>query len=225
MKNIFSAHLRSSQESVIKSKLLKFSPLLTAKCFTELYSGVKQHVIDQLEMSDSIMNEMKSIWSRARPYRPLTDLASDFRRLKKLRMKHPTCTLQDIHNIFAVRNDVEEFLDKSNVPVEVIDEASKRIGADKYGASLNFAHIIDETNLSEEESVPAENSEISNNDTVDSVVNTDLPVDTTDTVNTVDTTDNQDNSSDTPDNTELSKKEIAKLHRAIKKALKNKLSK
>lgn len=218
LKNIFAAHLRSCQESVIKGKLEKFTPLITTKSFNELYGGVKQHVIDQLEMSDSIMNEMKSIWSRARPYRALTDLASDFRRLRKLKMKQPASTLQDIQNIFAVKNEFEEFLDKSNVPVEVIEEATKRIGADKYGASLNFARLIDETNLSEEEPEPHPETA---NETVSTFTAdehfADEPIEPASTANTPDDAPN------TPP--DLSKKDIAKLHRAIKKALKHKLSK
>lgn len=157
---------------------------------------------------------MKSIWSRARTYYPLTDLASDFRRLRNLKIKQPDCSLRDIQEGFAVRNEIHEFLDKSDVHDEIVREAGKRIGADKYGPTIRFAEIIDETNLSEEEEPLT--------------LVTDVTVD----INTISNdTDYVNNTASTDDNnpvlspSELSKKDISKLHRAIKKALKNKLSK
>ena len=169
-------------------------------------------------MTESILYEMRSIWSRARPYRSLSDLSSDFRRLRKLKTRHPSCTIQDIQEGYYFPNDFPEFLGNGDVPVELAVEASKRIGADKYGPTNNFADIIDETNLSEPEPEPE-------------LISTTAEVVTSDTVATIDNSEPQQDPTlsqppSTPVTTEnLTKQDISKLHRAIKKALKNKLSK
>lgn len=217
LKNIFSANLHSSPDEVIKNKLGKYSPLITAKCFTELYSGVKDHVKNHLKMTESIFNEMQSIWSRARPYFPLTDLASDFRRLRNLKRKQADCSFEDVQEGFAVRHEVHEFLDKADVCVEIVREAEKRIGADKYGPTAHFAEIIDETNLSEEE----ESSLIDYFDSADANEANDAVVKDDTAITALD---NNPASTD-PSSSEISRKDIAKLHRAIKKAMKSKRSK
>lgn len=151
--------MKAQGDAVIDAKLLEMEPVITLKSFPAMYDGVRDHLENIIDMTDNLMFEMESIWSRARLQPALHDIVADFKRIRRLKNSQPSLDLAGLLDSFASKDKTEVFLDRGNVRVEVVDEAQRRLGADTYGPSKQFASLLDDLIEAEDLSVEADNSE------------------------------------------------------------------
>lgn len=159
--SIFAANLQAQKNADIDAKLQELGPFITFKSFPALHEAVKDHMHQVIASTDVLLTEMQSIWSRARRQPSLHDLVSDFKRIRRLKASQPSLDLAGLLDAFACKENKkrEEFLDRKDVHVEVVNEAVKRIGADTFGPSKAFASILDEIVIEEETDQDAVSSE------------------------------------------------------------------
>ena len=104
--------------------------------------------------------------------------------------------------MFSPRQRTPPFLNKFNVPVEIVQMALKRTGADKYGPSQEFVNVINSLDGGDEGD-DKDDEDVFNNEIMKTF----------------------DNGSETLNNVNLNDADIEKLQDAIRRAILSKLSK
>ena len=141
---IFGESLRraSLEDRFISDKMAQLEPLITTRSFTELHVALVEFLYKLMMEMDRLYVSMCSIYSRCRSQATLTDITSDVRRIRELKMEQPGITIKDILNTYKVSDKAPECINRFNVSGDVVREAMRRIGADNYGPRADFAEII-----------------------------------------------------------------------------------
>ena len=147
MEKVLEKKLLECRDSFIEEKMkMQFRPMVTLKAISEFYTVLRQHLYRITLESDAIISQMDAIYSRARVQTRLADISADFRRLRQFKRDIPTATLKDVLANYNNFTSKPQFLNRFKVSDEVVREACRRIGAETYGISPEFATILDSIN-------------------------------------------------------------------------------
>lgn len=133
----------SKDDPVLASKSAELKPLITVKSYSEMHVALVDFLYRLMIEMDALYVSMFSIYNRCRSQSPLADVTSDVKRIRELKIERPAINIKDILSIYKVPDRVPECVSRFSVRGEVVGEAMRRIGADRYGPSSEFAEIID----------------------------------------------------------------------------------
>ena len=142
---IFEENLRriGEDDRFVREKMVEMKPIITTKSFTEMYVALVQFLYELMVEMDHLYVSMCSIYYRSRSQATLADITTDLKRIREVKVEQPGITLNDILSIFfRVQEKTPECVSRYSVTEEVVREAMRRLGADKYGPSGDFAAII-----------------------------------------------------------------------------------
>ena len=155
---IFEENLRrvGEDDRFVREKMAEMKPIITTKSFTEMYVALVQFLYELMVEMDHLYVSMCSIYYRSRSQCAVADITTDLKRIREVKVEQPGITLNDILSIFfrVQEEKTPECVSRYSVPEEVVREAMRRLGADKFGPRDDFASIINaiipETEIGEE---------------------------------------------------------------------------
>lgn len=199
--------------------------MVTLKSTEEMFNAIRLHLYRIILETDTLISSMDSIYSRARTQAPLIEVSQDCKRFRNFKTKNPKATLPDVLNAFHANKSKPRFVHRFLIQGEVVHEAGRRIGADNYGASLEFSKLFDLVTDEELTSLETNNTNanVEANNNVNSDVNPNF--NSSANCNNVTKTPKPKRQKRTPPLNSPANLDFDKLQDAIKKALESKLNK
>lgn len=132
----------AKDDKFVADKLAELEPVITIKSFSEIHLALVNFLYNLMVEMDNLYTSMFSVYNRCRSQPSLADVTSDMKRIRELKIEEPSTTIKDILKIYRVVDRVPECISRFSVTEGAVREAMKRIGADNYGPTPEFAEII-----------------------------------------------------------------------------------